>query len=185
MVDAMVPGVTFTGKIQSRKFTAKNPVTTRPPVALALQFSFFGEPLTIPLNGASVQFTTVEGNGSLIQGQINGSITSSDMTTKVLPALAVALNARVQANPTSDDSQALLSLFDNNDTPCTNPNSTTSTGNDGVIGVCEVTRSALAASLFGPDVRVYDENGNYAPSNGTPKNAFSFGIGFTAQATTF
>jgi len=52
--------------------------------------------------------------------------------------------------------------------------------NDGKIDTCEVQGNSIIMAVLAPDVKIYDANGNYAPTATGTKDSLSLGIGFTA-----
>lgn len=164
--DAAFVPAQFVAALSAGAFVSANPVTTTSPVDILLQLKIGNYNVAVPLQGARIAFSASAAN--LSQGQVNGSIRKGDVDTIVIPALAMSLNDLVQSDPTSPNSQSLLSLFDTNPT-------------DGVISVSEVATNPLIVSIFSPDVQIRDANGNYAPNpaNTTP-DALSFGFGFSA-----
>jgi hypothetical protein len=111
----------------------------------------------LPLLRPRLKFTTID--GGLTLGQVNGSITKSDIDNIFIPGLAVHYNAVVQADPQSDLAMALLGVFDTNPT-------------DGAISVVEVATQPLMVAFLAPDVQVFVD--------GSGQDALSFGFGFTA-----
>lgn len=180
-VDGSVTPATFTGSIAGGTFTATNPVTTHSPVDATLRLDLFaGTPLTLNLHGASVRFTRQAGSPmGLSAGQIDGSISATDVQTKLIPWLAASFTAIIQADTSSTTSKQLEQLFDVGG--CTG-----AVANDYNVNACELAGSSIIQALLAPDVQIFDASGNYAPSSAnTTPNALSFGIGFTAVATTY
>lgn len=173
----------FQGPIVQGVFTATE--TDAPTTPLPLMPVLAGA--TLPLYAARLTLTNA--SGGLVSGQINGAWKASDVQTILLPALAVTLNQGIAANPSAQSTQSLKQLFDDGDGSggaCTNPDGTTSPPNDGVIGVCELAGNTLLASLFAPDVQLFDASGRYAPVAGGPnKNGLSVGVGLTLASAQF
>ncbi len=114
-----------------------------------------------------------------LDGQIQGSIKSSDIQSQVIPALAANLTEQVQADPNSSSAQQIEATFDVGG--CGNAQA-----NDQRIDPCELAGNAIIQQVFAPDVQIYDANGNYAPNpSGAKKDSWSFGIAFTAVKATF
>lgn len=143
----------FTAALASGTFVSESPVTATPPVEMPVQVQIGSHVLALNLQSARLKFT-VSGSG-LTQGQVNGAISDQDIQNVFFPTWAQAMNEVVQADPQSDEAQALLSLFDKDPT-------------DGAISVHEVQTNSLISALFAPDIQ-----GTYGPG-------ISFGAGFTA-----
>lgn len=185
-IDNAYPASKFTGRLDAGHFSSENPVMTMKPVHATLKLPLAGvTPIVLPINGAHIQFDAQSGNPPrLVSGQLHGSIKNSDVQGKIIPAVAMALNAQVQANPGSPNTMQLLALFDTGG--CANPNGTMAKANDGKIDVCEVSTNQIIQNVLAPDVQIYDANGNYAPNPAnTKKDSLSMGVAFTAVRASF
>lgn len=167
--DAGVAPSVFLAALTSGSFSSASPATTTSPVDLTLRLAFGNTYTDLPVQGAHVSFTL---NGAdRLQGQIHGSIRHQDYMTQVPNALAIGLNAYIQANPGDATAQAMLNAFDSG---CGGQV-------DGQISECELTGSPLLQNYWTADVQIRDAQGNYAPNpNNTSPDAHSIGISFGA-----
>jgi hypothetical protein len=161
--DNTYPPVAFSAALADGTFASADPATTTDPVELPLLLVIGPDLGTVYLQRARLSFT-VENSGQM-QGQINGAILHADLLNQILPMLVDMFNAVIQSDPTSQDAQTLLNLFD---TGCSG-----SGAHDGSIQYCELSENPLMQTLMAPDVQVRDANGNYADAN-------SIGLRFTA-----
>jgi hypothetical protein len=168
--DPAVEPARFVAPLAGGSFVSANPVTTSAPVGLPLRLRIGAYPIELGLQGARLAFNVVP--TGLVQGRVNGSISSEEIDAVFVPTLATSYNDIVQANPGSKEAMTLLGLFDN-------------APEDGAISVAEVRDNSLFQSLLAPDVDIRDANGNYAPNpaNTTP-DSLSFGFAFTAVVST-
>jgi len=159
---------TFSGAIEAPSLDKAFTVTL--PFAEAM--------IPIKLVGARVSYRILM--DGLVSGQINGAITKQDLDNKVVPGMAQALNARVQADPSSSDSAQLLALFD------TGGDGSCAVQGDKIISTCEIANNAIIKNVLNPDVQLFDSAGNYAPNAAnTVRDSFSVGIAFKAVKATF
>jgi hypothetical protein len=177
-IDSAIAKTVFTGPIATMKFSSQpepyNQVTAQ---KLQIKLPMFGAGV-FTLWGAHLKWRYAGNN--LVAGQINGALTNDDVQNKVMPAMAAALNAQVQADPGSSNSLQLLAIFDNGGT-----GSCTATANNGVIEVCEVSTNAIIKNVLAPDVQLF-QNGVFQPSaQNSMKDSFSIGLGFTAAEASF
>jgi hypothetical protein len=190
VVDLATPAGAFTGALINGTFKSANPVTTNEPVSFTLQLGLFSSTMVVelPLNGAHVQFTTgtdaASGAPGLLQGEIHGSIKNADVQSRLVPAIAQLLSAKIQADPTSATAKMIEQLFDTGN--CINADGTMAVAGDGRIDPCEVASNAIIQNVLAPDVQIYDANGNYAPNPAnTQRDSLSVGLGFTAVQANF
>jgi hypothetical protein len=175
-IDSSVAPGTFLAALSSGSFTSPSPATTTTPVSLTLRLQLGGTPVSLPVQGAALSFTTV-GTGN-IQGRLNGSIRHTDFMALVPPFLAQSFTSQIQSDPTSNTAIQIKQIFD---TGCTAGDGFQ---NDDVIELCEVTGSSLIQAVLAPDVQIRDADGNYAPNPlNTTRDANSFGVAFTAIVT--
>jgi hypothetical protein len=145
-----------------------------------------GQPaIDVTLVGARIQATcTMAGCTS---GKLGGGITVTDMMTKVIPAVAAVLNARIAADGNcstmcsmsgacSSSSTQLLDLFDTN--------------HDCMVTAAELSMNSLVQAILQPDVDLLDAQGK--PCVGVPgatcdgvKESVSLGLGFTTKSAVF
>ncbi len=184
-VDNSQAAVTFYGKLMGGKFDSNNPITTKHPVSVTLKIALIAGAPAIPLtlNGGHVTFTTgtdvASGKPGLLDGRLQGSIKKSDVDTIIIPAVASLLTMRAQADPNSQTTKQILSIFDTGG--CGSAKAM-----DGKIDTCEVANNSIIMAVLAPDVQIFDANGMYAPnSKNTTKDSLSIAIGFTAVQGTF
>ena len=167
--DPAVDPSRFVAPLVAGTFVSANPVTAASPAFLSVRIRIGNYNLDLPLVGARLKFTATATD--LLQGQVNGSITSEDIDAVFVPTLAAAFDDEVQANPQSSRSMTLLQFFD------TAPA-------DGRITAAEVRTQPVMESILRPDVNLFDEQGNYDPDPASAgADALSFGFGFTAVAS--
>ncbi len=191
-VDGSAEVGAFTGLLRSARFTsepppaaAQVPVTVRVPIAL---FSV----VPVDLVGARLSYVRAA-DGTIHGGQVNGAIRQHDIETKLVPNIAAALNAQVQANPSSSTTMQILQIFDTGGAAspacgatCQNLDGSCAKANDRIISDCEVGTNGIIRNLLAPDVQLFDAAGNYHPNPAnTNKDSLSIGIGFTAVPATF
>jgi hypothetical protein len=158
--DPSFTSLVLTGPLASHVFIAASSLTSIDPQFIEVQIRAGAQTITLPLLRPRLKFTTTA--SGLTLGQLNGSITKSDIDNIFVPGLATHFNAVVQADPQSDSAMTLLSVFDKSPT-------------DGQISVAEVAAQPLITDLLAPDVQVL--------VNGGDADALSFGFGFTAVAS--
>ena len=176
--DSAIAKTVFAGPIAAMRFSSQpqpfNQVTAQ---KLQIKLPMFGAGV-FTLWGAHLSWRYAGNN--LMEGRINGALTNDDVQNKVMPAMATLLNAQVQADPTSSNSQQLLAIFDTGGT-----GGCTATPNNGVIEVCEVSTNAIIKNVLAPDVHLF-QNGAFQPSaQNTMKDSFSVGLAFTAAEASF
>lgn len=198
-VDSSQAPAAFYGKLAGNKFASNSPITTTHPVTITLKIPLVegGDPLPLIINGARLSFTTgtddASGKAGLLDGQINGSVKNSDIQQQVIPAVVSLLNNMIDKDPEGSTAKQVLSIFDTGN--CTNADNSMATAGDGKIDVCEVSTNSLIGNVLSPDVKIYNDKGDYAPYNkkckAQPKDAtdvqcdsMSLGVGFTAVAAT-
>ena len=181
-VDGVKTTATLYGHLIGGKFSSNNPVTTLFPVAMTLRCSLLFVTVNLPIKGAHIQFTST--HGAITSGEIQGSILANDLQTKVIPSIALGLNARVASDPGSVTAKQILTLFDTGN--CLNLDGSMAKAKDRHIDTCEVADSAILKSQLLPDVQIYDDLGSYAPNPAnTTKDSLSVGIAFTAVPASF
>lgn len=123
--------------------------------SLPLRLVLGGAPLNVVLSSARISGRFV-GN-TIVDGKITGGLSQTEISTKLVPALATMLDTIVK-DPltTATTRQQILLLFDGN--------------SDGSISVSELATNALIQTFFAGDVDV-DNDG---------KLDLSVGLGFTA-----
>ena len=157
----------FVAALSGGSFTSPAPATAPNPVSVDIDLAIGTSNVTLPILNARLSFT-IDADGNISLGQINGSIPHDNLLNAFVPAIAAACNADIQSDPSSTISTNCIDLFD---TGCTG---FPSDANDGEIEVCEVLENALVKSLLEPDVQVDD--------GGTLVEANSIGFRFTAIA---
>jgi hypothetical protein len=123
-------------------------------------------PLPIGSTGTPAEVTEVRVSGTvsatgIVDGQLTGAIRWTEIETKLLPALASAMDARYQDANTAQETLDMLENFD--------------TDGNGAISAEDLVSSPTLSLAFAPDV---DLDGDGDP------DAFSVGIGFVAVPCT-
>ncbi len=170
-IDATAPSATLPGAIAGGVFTSKPVQVGEKPQKLSLRLPF-GVAIDVPVYVFSVK-THVAENG-FTTGQLNGAMLATDVDALVPPALATTLNATCAGvNSTSATCLAFLTTFD--------------TDHNKTISADEVRANTLVKAVLGPDLKLFDALGKYAPSTAANavKDSFSVGIGFTAVTAVF
>ena len=193
--DRTVPSAHFKASIAGGVLDSESPVNTSAPVTLTLKLALIpgAPPVSLPVNGAHLTFTsaggridstcTVAGTPGQPCGGLQGSIRATDLQNNILPQMAAALTAQIQANPNGVAAQTLEALFDLGG--CTDANGMVAKAQDLVVTACELGSAPLIQHLLAPDVQIFDANGNYKPvPKGSQKDSISVGIGFTAVPAT-
>jgi hypothetical protein len=200
---SQAPG-TFTGSAAGGAFNSPAPATataaTETEIMLPLPILFGAQTTPSHLYGAHLQFTRVGDN--LMKGQINGAMKESDVQNNMIPAIAVLLTQRVQANPNTPTSMQLLNIFDTGGKPLPGDGCNTTCKNhapgaadfnqcaiagDGIISTCEVATNSIIKNVLAPDVQMFAADGvTYMPSAAnTAKDSLSVGVAFTAVRASF
>ncbi len=198
-VDTASPEGSFLGKIVAGKFASNSPLTTTHPVTTDIRVPLVSNaaPVDLTISGAQLVFTR-DSTGKLTGGEIHGSIKSTDVQNKIIPNVATLLTNKATTDPAGN--MQIISLFDTGGAPdpscasggCKNP---TSVGDrqgmcavaaDSIIDTCEVSTNSLIKSVLGPDVKMYDDSGNYKPSTAKKGlDSLSIGLGFSAVPAKF
>jgi hypothetical protein len=146
----------------------------------------------VPVTVVHVSFTNT--SSGLTMGQLNGFISSTDVQTKLIPAIAVSLTAMVAADPGSMRSMQFLAIFDTGGDAdpacpgtCKNPDASCATSGDNIISTCEVASNQIVKNIFTPDIQMFSNGGTvYAPNPANAqKDSVSIGFGFTAAKASF
>ncbi len=191
-IDATATVGRFSGPIVGGQFTSDPPpANAKVPSTIRVPLPLFGAN-AVDLIGARITYTR-GATGKVTGGQVNGAIRKYDIDHTLVPNVAAALNAEVQANPSSSTSMQLLSIFDTGGTAsaacgatCQNLDGSCAKANDGKISDCEVGTNGIIKNVLAPDVQMFDANGNYDPQPAnTDKDCLSVGMGFTAVGATF
>jgi hypothetical protein len=190
-VDNSLPRAPFYGPIAGGAFASQSPAVAAQPVQYMIQIVLFSGPIFVPVTAGRASFT-ISASG-LMTGRLNGAMRKQDVDGILVPAIAADFEMQIQANPTSSNSQQLLSLFDNGGTAstacgtaCQNPNGSCAVANDQHISVCEVGSNAIIKNVLAPDVDMHDAAGNWAPNPAnTDKDSLSVGFAFTAVKASF
>ena len=191
-VDATIPAVALPGALVSGSFSSIATKLTTVPNTAHFKLSVLGLLAPVTMVGMHISYT-VNGSG-LMAGQINGAIPQERLLNETLPAVVLAMNQAITANPSAPNSMTFLSIFDTG-----NPNGSCDGGaghdlsacqcgvaGDKVIELCEISLSALFAQLFANDVDLYDAAMMFKPDpSDTSPDSFSVGFGFTAVPATF
>jgi hypothetical protein len=191
----------FSGPLVAGAFDSASPATTTMPVSMAIELSFGGVVVRVPIIGAHLQFSVAGGRAS---GQLNGAIRNADMQATVIPAMATAYTNEIAQNPTSSNSLQLKSLFDTGCAgTCKNPDGSCAVSGDSRIDPCEVRTNPIINNVLAPDVQMFTTDGaTYMPfpgsyagldmaapldMSGAPStlDSLSIGIGFSAVGATF
>lgn len=194
----------FNGPVTAGKFNSASPARTTMNVVASVMLPLVsgGAPLSLTLQGAHLTYTRT-GTG-LMNGGLQGAIKATDVQGTIVPTVAQLLTNKLKTDmpPTSTDTDIKM-LFDTGggmpDPSCPNTCKNPTTGMDpqqragmcavamdGIIDVCEVSTSATVQNLLGPDVQLFDAQGNYKPNPAkTMKDSLSVGLGFTAVSATF
>jgi hypothetical protein len=129
------------------------------PVPISLPFGDGSVPMEFALERVAVQAAvTAEG----CEGKLGGAIPSGDFETQFVPAVALAINTMIAADPNSTQVAAILALLDTND--------------DRVVDADELLANPMFAALARPDV---DLDGDGAT------DAFGIGLGFACVSASF
>src|SRR5262249_22764517 len=155
-------------------FKSNNPVTTTNPAQVSIKLALVGggDPVTIPINGAHVQFTASA--TGLMEGQLHGSIKKDDVDKNIIPAVAMLLTDQIAKDPTSASAKMIGMLFD---TGGCMDGAVAATANDGKITACEVAGNSIIQNVLASDVQIYT-NGQYAPNAmNKMKDSLSLGLG--------
>ena len=175
-VDGNLMAGHFAGPIAQSAFLSAAPATATVPVSLQvyLPLAAGAPPTLVNLTAAQLRYDSASK-----QGQLNGVIRKADIDAAMV-ATAMLLDQRVQADPTSQNSQQILQIFD---IGCTGH---PEYKGDGHIETCEVTDNSIIKNVFAPDLDMFDANGNYAPNPAnTDKDSLSVGFGFIAVGASF
>ena len=139
---------------------------------LSVQVALFSPnpPMQLDLIGARVKLTTVTAT-SIGAGVIGGAVTTTDINTKLIPAIALSIVPVIAHDCTAlstppgcgctsgSTGQTLIALFDAN--------------HDCVVSATEIQNNNLIQSLLAPDLTIQGQTG------------LSFGMGITATHATF
>ena len=163
-----------------------DPAHTRHPIGLQVPV-VFGVPslpvLTIALAGARLRFSATD---TRADGEIQGSIRSSDVTRFLLPYIDAALNNAVRGDPNSPVSTRILMDFDVGG--CMEIDGSSAKAHDGTVSPCELLSTPAARDALSPDLQIFrDKEGlTYGPvPGGIQKDSLSFGVGFSAVTARF
>ncbi len=155
----------FVAALSAGNFTSSPPATTHNPVSVDVDLALGVSNVTFTVLNARLSFT-INAEGDISVGQVNGSIAHDDVLNAFPPALAATCNTAIQNDPSATLSTNCKQIFD---TGCTGA---PSYSNDGVIETCEVAENSVVNALLMPDVQVAD-GGNTVDAN-------SIGFRFTA-----
>lgn len=168
----------FFGALAARRFESEHPFAAKHPVTLPLRLALISSDyIDLPLQGAQIQFDVSE-DGLVMTGALRGAIKMSDLQTGFFPEFARLLTARIQADPDGVNANAIRELFDTGG--CTNPDGSVAKADDSIIDVCEISTNTIIVTALQPDIKVFDDQGKYAPGKGSVRDCVSIGVGFTA-----
>ncbi len=137
-----------------------------------------GSPVVFPLVGARITGDITA--GTITNGILGGAVTSENVDSIIIPALAANVQAIVAGDcgGTAPDccdpgtgGDTLVSLFDTN--------------SDCLVSVDEIRNNALIASLVAPDVDLFDASGAFNPRQDGVNDSLSVGVCFTAVGASF
>jgi hypothetical protein len=144
-------------------------VKTRQPanIAIALQILGFSAVTKIGIDAVQIHFS-LEENGNISGGQLNGVIRQDEIRNHLVPPMASLFTERLNNN--ADLARNIIQLF----------HPTKDQKGHWVLAPEQLASNPLFATVLAPDVNIYDSEGNYDPKTSNPqRNCLSFGIGFT------
>lgn len=181
-VDGKPKGV-LSGPLAAGVFESDDPLTLTDPPTVYLTIPInTGASVELPVVGARIGFTPTA--ATLSAGQLNGAIKKTDVSTILVPALAVNFTAIAMRDPCDASCMNTRTNFDSG--MCTNPDGSMAVAGDHVIAPCEVTSNLLVKSLLAPDVQLFNAQGMWMPNKAnTSPDSLSVGVGFTAVQAIF
>ena len=148
-------------------------------MSIQLMFVDAAHPITLNLIGAKLS-ADMTATGCT-NGIIGGAVLKTDVETTIVPAIADMINASIAADPTSDNSQKSLDLFDTN--------------NNGIITTEELLGTSIIQTILNADVDLVIDStchtvGDHTectvdPGNDGIKDSVSLGVGFTCVRANF
>lgn len=174
----------FSGAIATGAFDATQPSTMTTPVELHVKIAIGASLVRLPVTGAHVSFTFLDGKVS--GGKLQGAVRQTDITNTVVPAIAKQLDDAVQADPSSQQSKETLAIFDTGgcQAGAKNFDGSAAASGDKKIATCEVAENAVIKNVMNSDVQMFDGT-TYKPSAANSvKDSLSIGFGFTAVPAT-
>lgn len=167
----------ITGALAGGRFLGGPSVVT---VKIALADN--APPLNLDLIGSRIEADMAPDGTTCSNARLGGAITQVDINTKVLPSVAMMMNATVAADEgcpaacVSDSAKTILELFD------TQPE-----GGDGTITPEELIANNLISSILAPDVDLLDSNNGdiFDPRRDGIEDSVSLGVAFSCVKANF
>jgi hypothetical protein len=182
--DPLAVPVTLKGKLETGRFIPNDPALNSDLITWVLELPLGpGLPTRLAVQWPRFAFGINPSGTRLVGGVLNGSISGRTIIDDFVSSLANVFTLYISANPDSETSRTIKSLFDTGG--CNNPDGTAAVRGDGRISPCELSENALIKSLLAPDVRLRNSAGKYEPlPNEAQKDSLSMGVGFTAAVLT-
>jgi hypothetical protein len=170
-VDTQLKAAGFDGPLSGGTFRSNDPLFLTAPPTIYLHLVLYpGVSVDMPVVGARIAFSP--SMTGLTDGQLNGAIAETAINEILIPAVQQTLDMIAHNMPCDSNCMQVLQMFDTN--------------HDGTISLMEVQNNSLVTALLGPDVQLFDAQGNWHPdpTNGN-KDSLSLGVGFQAVKATF
>ena len=145
-------------------------------ITLEMDIVSFLPPIRLDLVGAFVEGDVSD--GKLVNGKLGGGITQSQILGVLIPGVSAAIDTIIARDcPNGPPSCCTAG------TAGAQLVATLDTSGDCAVGPIEITLQV--APLFGLDVDLLDDTGNYNPGKDGARDAFSIGLGFSAISASF
>ena len=188
------PAVSLSGAVSNGVLGTTSPTRMQASEVTPLRIQVtLVEGVTVPLDLYGVQVEGELSDSGAMEGEVHAVLRKQDIDEQVIPAMAQALTAKVNKEPTGAVAQAIVSFFED-----TEDSGTSKAKCDADPARCcamnpatcelsaeELRENAMLMGYLEPDVQMF-ENGTWKPTpGGTSKDSLSVGFGLSAVQASF
>jgi hypothetical protein len=185
--------VSLSGSVSDGRLGTTSPMNMQSSEVTPLRISVpLVEGVSVPLDLYGVQLQGTLSDSGVMEGELHAVIRKQDIDEQLIPAMAQALTAKVNKDPTGAMAQAIIPFFEDSDytsskakcdadpARCCARNPTTCE-----ISAAELRENTLLMEHLQPDVQMF-QNGSWKPTpGGSAKDSLSIGFGISAVQASF
>jgi len=150
------------------------------------------EGVTVPLDLYGVQLEGSLSEDGTLDGEVHAVLRQQDIDEQLIPAMAQALTAKINKDPTGAMAQSVVSYFEDQDSPASKAKCDADPARCCARNpaTCDISADELRANtmLMGylePDVQMF-QNGSWSPTpGGSAKDSLSVGFGISGVQASF
>jgi hypothetical protein len=150
------------------------------------------EGVTVPLDLYGVQLKGSLSDSGIMEGEVHAVIRKQDIDEQLIPAMAQALTAKVNKDPTGWVAQAIVPFFEDSDhatskAKCDSEPARCCAKNPSTceLSAQELRENTTLMGLLEPDVQMFQDGAWKPTPGGSAKDSLSIGFGIAAVKASF